>query len=136
MLIINNLVASLWHRLACIDPPIPVLSKIQSILFFWDNLHWVPQSVLFLPKDEGGHGLVHLQSRTAAFRLHFVQRLLHGPVNANWKAVACAILRTLEGLDLNKTLFWMDPKKMDIRKLPVLYRNVFKVWGLLTVLRV
>lgn len=32
-LIINNLVASsLWHRLACIDPPAYLLGKIQSIL--------------------------------------------------------------------------------------------------------
>jgi len=33
ILIINNLIASaLWHRLACIDPPVEVLTKIQSIL--------------------------------------------------------------------------------------------------------
>ncbi|KAI3372190.1 hypothetical protein L3Q82_007029 [Scortum barcoo] len=31
--------------------------------FFWDRLHWVPQSILFLPKEEGGQGLVHLASR-------------------------------------------------------------------------
>ena len=101
VLIVNNLVASsLWHRLACVDPPTHLLSKIQSILvdFFWDKLHWVPQSVLFLPKEEGGHGLVQLQSRTAAFRVQFLQRLLTGTVDSNWKYAACAILQTFDGL--------------------------------------
>ena len=133
VLIINNLVASsLWHRLACIDPPVNVLSKIQSVLvnFFWDSLHWVPQSVLFLPREEGGHGLIHLQSRTAAFRLQFIQRLLCGTVSSSWKAVACAILRTFEGLGLDRTLFWMDPKHLNLNRFPIFYRNLFKVWTL------
>ncbi len=72
ILIINNLIASsLWHRLMCVDPPANFLFKIQSILIdlFWDKLHWVPKAVLYLPKEEGGHGLMHLQSRTAAFRV-------------------------------------------------------------------
>uniref|UniRef100_A0A8C2FKM2 Reverse transcriptase domain-containing protein n=1 Tax=Cyprinus carpio TaxID=7962 RepID=A0A8C2FKM2_CYPCA len=78
-LIVNNLVASsLWHRLACVDPSPQFLAEVQAALvnFFWDKLHWVPQSVLYLPKDEGGHGLIHLQSRMAAFRLQFLKRLL------------------------------------------------------------
>lgn len=42
-------------------------------------MHWIPQSVLFLSSEEGGHGLVHLASRGAAFRFQLVQRLLTGP---------------------------------------------------------
>lgn len=71
VLIVNNLVASiLWHKLYCVDPPIGLLSQLQRIFvdFFGDRLHWIPQSVLFLPKDEGGQGLVHLPSRMATFR--------------------------------------------------------------------
>ncbi|KAK3549037.1 hypothetical protein QTP70_028519 [Hemibagrus guttatus] len=78
-LVINNLAASfLWHKLACVDPPPNLLASIQALLvdFFWDGLHWIPQSVLHLPKEEGGQGLVQLASRTAAFRLQFLQRLL------------------------------------------------------------
>ncbi len=66
ILVINNLIASsLWHKLACIDPPPQLLGKIQAILvdFFWDRLHWVQQSILFLPREGGGQGLIHLQSR-------------------------------------------------------------------------
>ena len=58
VLIINNLVAStLWHRLKCLESPAG-LSKVQAVIlnFFWDKLHWVPQSVLYLPKEEGGRG--------------------------------------------------------------------------------
>ncbi|KAI3364782.1 hypothetical protein L3Q82_000910 [Scortum barcoo] len=52
-------------RLAVGGPPSNLLSRVQAILvnFFWDRLHWLPQAVLFLPKEEGGQGLVHLASR-------------------------------------------------------------------------
>uniref|UniRef100_H3CBZ6 Reverse transcriptase domain-containing protein n=1 Tax=Tetraodon nigroviridis TaxID=99883 RepID=H3CBZ6_TETNG len=65
-LVINNIVSSsLWHKLTVVEPPAPLLSQIQRVLvdFIWDKLHWIPQSVLFLPKEEGGQGLVHLASR-------------------------------------------------------------------------
>lgn len=81
VLVINNLVAStLWHKLSCMDPPAGLLPKLQSILvnFFWDKLHWLPQSVLYLPKEEGGQGMVHLQSRLSTFRLQFIQKFLKG----------------------------------------------------------
>ncbi|KAK3537328.1 hypothetical protein QTP70_008224 [Hemibagrus guttatus] len=69
-LVINNLAASsLWHKLACVDPPPNLLANIQAQLvdFFLDGLHWIPQSVLHLPKEERGQGLVQLSSRAAAF---------------------------------------------------------------------
>ncbi|KAK3539626.1 hypothetical protein QTP70_011045 [Hemibagrus guttatus] len=84
---INNLAtSSLWHKLACVDPPPNLLANIQAQLvdFFWDGLHWIPQSVLHLPKEEGGQGLVQLSSRAAAFRLQFIQRLLTGPRDLNY----------------------------------------------------
>ncbi|KAI3351124.1 hypothetical protein L3Q82_005602 [Scortum barcoo] len=80
VLILNNLISTaLWHRLACVDPPVSPLSRIQAVLvdFFWDRLHWVPQSILFLPKEEGGQGLVHLASRGAAFRLTVLTETPH-----------------------------------------------------------
>lgn len=133
ILIINNLVASsIWHRVACIDPPSQLLVKIQAILvdFFWDKLHWIPQNVLFLPKEEGGQGLIHLQSRVATFRLQFIQKLLLGSAECRWCAVAYVILRKLENLGLDKTLFLLDPLKLNTSGLPVFYRNLFKVWSL------
>ncbi len=45
------------------------------VYFFGDKLHWVSQSVLYLPKEEGGHGLIHLKSRIAAFRLQFFTKI-------------------------------------------------------------
>ncbi|KAK3558186.1 hypothetical protein QTP86_012372 [Hemibagrus guttatus] len=58
-------------RLACIDPPPNLLADLQAMMvdFFWDKLHWLPQSILYLPKEESGQGLIHLSSRTVAFRL-------------------------------------------------------------------
>lgn len=83
VLIINNLIASfLWHKLACMVPPSKLLTEIQALLvdFFWDKLHWISQSIIFLAKEEGGQGLINLQSKTATFRLQFIQRLLSGQV--------------------------------------------------------
>ncbi|KAK3545084.1 hypothetical protein QTP86_034282 [Hemibagrus guttatus] len=81
-LVINNLAASsLWHKLACMDPPRNLLANIQALLvdFFWDGLYWIPQNILHLPKEEGGQGLAQLFSRAAAFCPQFTQRLLTGP---------------------------------------------------------
>lgn len=133
ILVANNLVASsLWHRLACVDPPKHLLAKVQALLvdFFWDKLHWVQQSVLYLPKEEGGQGLVHLQSRTAAFRLQFVQKLLAGASNCNWKIVACAILQSYGGFGLDKHLFLLNPLKGDFNKMSSFYRNLLNLWSM------
>ncbi len=78
---------------------------------------------------------MHLQSRTAAFRLQFVQRLLIGPVDSNWRSIAFMVLQCFGSLGMDKTLFLLNPKKMDLSKLPIFYRNVFKVWTLFTVQR-
>ena len=133
-LIINNLVSSsLWHRLAVVDPPSNLLSQVQAKLvdFFWDRLHWLPQAVLFLPKDEGGQGLVHLASRCAAFRLQFVQRLVYGPQDLVWRPLAQMILRSVGGLGLQESVFLMDFRNVNFSSLPVFYRGVLSVWKLL-----
>ncbi|KAI4881398.1 hypothetical protein NFI96_030494, partial [Prochilodus magdalenae] len=57
-----------------------VLERIKGRLMRWQ---WL--GVLYLPKDEGGQGLVHLASRTAVFRLQFVERLLTGPESVVWR---------------------------------------------------
>ncbi|XP_063765417.1 transposon TX1 uncharacterized 149 kDa protein [Eleginops maclovinus] len=133
ILILNNLVSSmLAHRLACSDPPVNLLSRVQALMvdFFWDRMHWVPQSILFLPKEEGGHGLVHLASRGAAFRLRFVQRFLTGPADLVWRPVARAVLERCGGLGLAESLFLMDIKGVHLDNLSCFYKGLFKVWGL------
>ncbi len=49
---------------------------------------------------------MHLQSRTAAFRLCFLQRLLNGSVTSSWKVVACKILQQLGNLKMDRNLFF------------------------------
>ncbi|KAJ4947290.1 hypothetical protein JOQ06_009326 [Pogonophryne albipinna] len=111
----------LAHRLACTDPPVNLLSRVQALMvdFFWDRMHWVPQRVLFLPKEEGGHGLVHLASRGAAFRLRFVQRFLTGPADLVWRPVARALLERCGGLA--ELLFLMDLKGLRLNNLSGFY---------------
>lgn len=137
-LIVNNLVASLlWHRLVCNDPPVKLIAEIQAAFvdFFGDKLHWIPQSILFLPKEEGGQGLIHLKSRIAAFRLHFVQRLLDGPMNVSWRAISCALLKTVGNFGMDKSLFIVDPQCFDLSKMPSFYQHLFKIWSLFQIQR-
>ncbi|KAK3512066.1 hypothetical protein QTP70_030137, partial [Hemibagrus guttatus] len=84
---------------------------------------------LHLPKEEGGQGLVQLSSRAAAFRLQFIQRLLTGPRDLVWRAAASGLLRTVKGLGLDRALFLMDTKMLDISGLPMFYRGLFKIWN-------
>ncbi|KAK3541356.1 hypothetical protein QTP86_023072 [Hemibagrus guttatus] len=131
-LVINNLAASsLWRKLACVDPPPNLLANIQAQLvdFFLDGLHWIPQSVLHLPKEEGGQGLVQLTSRAAAFRLQFIQRLLTGPRDLVWRAAASGLLRTVKRTGAGQSFVLMDTKMLDISGLPMFYRGLFKLWN-------
>ncbi|KAJ4946174.1 hypothetical protein JOQ06_023844 [Pogonophryne albipinna] len=77
-----------------------LLAQIQKKLvdFFWEGLHWVPQGVLFLSREEGGQGLIHLASRTATFRIQFLQRYLTGPADLVWRDVSSCILRRVKPL--------------------------------------
>lgn len=65
---------------ACVDPPPNLLSKIQTMFFFWHKFHWIPQAALCLPKEEGGQGLIHLASRGAALNTVSLHWLLQEPV--------------------------------------------------------
>ena len=129
VLVLNNLVASqLWHKLSCLDPPSNLLANIQAKMvdFFWNGFHWVPQSVLFLPREEGGQGLVHLAGRTAAFRLRFVQKYLSGPLDLVWRDVASCVLKRVNNLGLDAALFLTDLSLLNLRGLPKFYQGVFK----------
>ncbi|KAI3369168.1 hypothetical protein L3Q82_026127 [Scortum barcoo] len=123
----------LGSRLAVVDPPLICShgSRLFLVNFFWDRLHWLPQAVLFLPKEEGGQGLVHLASRCAAFRLQFIQRLLYGPQDLVWRPLAQLTLRSVGGLGLQQSVFLMDFKTVNLFSLPVFYRGLFSVWKLL-----
>jgi len=48
---------------------------------FWDELHLVPQSVLFLQAEEGGHGLVHLARSNVSSSIY--------PKIFNWTPKPC-----------------------------------------------
>lgn len=99
--------------------------------FFWDMYHWVPKSLLFLLKEEGGQDLIHLASRATAFHLQFIQRLLTGNTDLVWRPLSCCFLQQLGELGLSQSLFLMDSKKTNTSSLPYFYQSVFTVWTLL-----
>lgn len=91
---------------------------------------------IYQKKKEGWQGLVHIQSRAAAFRLQFIQRFLTGPENLVWKWGGCStILRTAEGLCLDKSLFLVNPRRINTSRMPVFYSKLFTIWNLFQVKR-
>ena len=91
-------------------------------------IHWVPKCVLYRSKEEGGQGLVDLESRTAAFRLQFIQRFLYENYDVVWRPVASTILRGVAGLGLDASLFLADCGFISLCNLPSFYQGLFKAW--------
>ena len=114
------------------DPPSGLLAEIQKKMldFFWGGLHWVPQGVLYLSREEGGQGLIHLASRTATFRLQFIKRFLTGPSDLVWRNMTSCILRDVSKLGLDTALFLTDSNFLKLNGLPPFYQGVFKSWAL------
>ncbi|KAK3541171.1 hypothetical protein QTP86_016237 [Hemibagrus guttatus] len=124
----NLAASSLWHKLACVDPPPNLLANIQAQLvdFFWDGLHWIPQSVLHLPKEEGGQGLVQLSSRSRSLPTPVHPETPHWTQRPSMESSSQWILHTVKGLGLDRALFLMDTKMLDISGLPMFYRELFR----------
>lgn len=136
-LVINNLVAAaLWHKLTILPPPRGLLPNVQKVLVdtFWSGQHWLKAAVLYLPLQEGGQGLIDLESRVAAFRLQAVQRLLYHS-DVCWRGPACCLLRYYGGLGLDRQLFLLQPDNLYVTRCSGFYGSVLKAWKLLQVSR-
>ena len=138
VLIANNLVASaLWHRLTVLTPPRGLINAIQKEIvdFFWSGQHWTQASVLYLPVQEGGQGLVDINSRVTAFRLQTAQRLLYS-LGLPWTDTACLLLRKAGRLGYNKQLFLVQPQSVDTEtRLTSFYLSVLQACQTLTAKR-
>ncbi len=66
--------------------------------------------MLYLPKEEGGQGMVHLQSRLSTFRLQFIQKFLKGSEELVWRNDSKNNLQRVESLGLDAALFLMDSR--------------------------
>lgn len=131
VLILNNLVASaLWHKLAVLPPPKDFLRALQRniVNFFWSGQHWLRAAVLYLPLNEGGQGLIDLESRIRTFRLQAAQRLLYSP-DVSWRETACALLRRAGDLKMDLHLFLMDLQGACIAGLSDFYASMLRAWS-------
>lgn len=131
VLVVNNLTASmLWHRLVCVDFPRDIIDSLQKLLleFFWGGKHWLKPAVVYLPRDEGGQGLISIAGRVAAFRLQAIQRFLYAGEGAHWKRLACFFLNKVEGLGYSTHLFLISHHALDSSNLPSFYCSILKVW--------
>ncbi len=72
--------------------------------------------MLYLPRQEGGQGLINIRARLRTFRMQTAQRLLYR-VDVSWAEVACALLRRAGnmGLDrhLSESILHINSKIMD-----------------------
>lgn len=106
VLIVNNLVASsVWHKLMVLVPPPNLLERLQKLLvdFFWSGHHWVRALVLYIPVADGGQDLINIISKTVAFRLQALQRLLYG--SSLWTATVRLLLMKAGGHGFDRQLF-------------------------------
>ena len=85
--------------------------------------NWCPVSLLHGLQDpfqsagkpsERGDGSSNSPSRTATFRIQFIQKYLAGPQDVVWKQVTSSILRGTTGLGLDMALFLMDFKLLTL----------------------
>lgn len=139
-LVINNLAASmLWHKCTVLDPPKELITGVQKafVKFFWDGCHWLPPGVLYLPVAEGGQGLIHLESKIMAMRLHTLQKLLYSSDQVPWVVFGLYILKSVGGMGLDKQLFLMQKSFVEkTHFLPLsFYKSVFKSWDCFKLLR-
>uniref|UniRef100_A0A4W5P160 Reverse transcriptase domain-containing protein n=1 Tax=Hucho hucho TaxID=62062 RepID=A0A4W5P160_9TELE len=137
VLVVNNLAASiLWHKLIVLNPPDELIREIQRVLvnFFWNGQHWLRESVLYLQLSEGGQGLMDIKSKVAAFRLQIVQRLLYNQPQ-NWTKIACALLKRVGRMNLDRHLFLMNLKEVDFNGLSSFYASVLNAWQIFIVKR-
>ncbi len=88
ILICNNLVASsLWHKMMVLEPPEDLVRGIQQRMvdFFWSGQHWLKASVLYLPLQEGGQGLVDNQIQSQSFSTsNGTETLIWGGCKLGW----------------------------------------------------
>ena len=61
----------LWHKVICSIIDDSVVKEIQKLFvaFFWQKKHWLPNYDIYLSIDDGGQGLIDIDSRIKAFRL-------------------------------------------------------------------
>ncbi|KAL6457542.1 hypothetical protein MHYP_G00345050 [Metynnis hypsauchen] len=70
-----------------LEPPEELTRRLQKkvVYFFWSAQHWTRAAVVFLPVEEGGQGLVDIQSRSGRWffevsRWILEEPLLHNPL--------------------------------------------------------
>lgn len=132
VLVINNLIASMfWHKMTVLNPPNDIVSGIQRMLidFFWSGYHWTKAAVLYLPVNEGGHGLIDIKSRIMTFRLQVAQRLLYFG-ETMWTDTACALLQKVDIFKYDKQLFLMRLADLNLSGTSSFYHSVLKAWTL------
>lgn len=60
------------------------LEKEIAVLQATSGQEQVSHNLQNLQKEEGEHGLIHVGSRAATYRVQFIQRLLYGAVDLVW----------------------------------------------------
>ncbi|KAK5852456.1 hypothetical protein PBY51_023923 [Eleginops maclovinus] len=120
-----------------LTPPKGLIEDIQRTIvdFFWSGRHWVRAAALYLPVAEEGQGLIHIQSKIAAFRLRTAQSLLYdsGP---SWLEMAKLLLRRVGRLGYQKQQFLLTPEDVDLSGLTPFYTSVLQAWQIFKISRV
>lgn len=118
----------LWHWLTCLDPPLRVFGTDtdKHCKFLLGQLALGPTGgAVSAQRQMGRQGPVHLASRSAAFRLQFIQHFITLLTDLMWRDVASCIFRQVGNLGLDDLLFLTDLNFQKLNRLPSLSVKMF-----------
>ena len=131
-LIINQLCASkLWHVLNCCAPPHGLVDSIQKLFsdFFWQGKHYTKVNLLYLPKENGGQGLMSIKARIYDFRLQFLMKMLYRSESHPCFWLARSFISTIAGLNYIHQFFYCEyeSKRSDLNHLSIFYKHFLQL---------
>ena len=125
VLIVNNLCASmLWHKVICMTIDDSVIKEIQKLFVtFFARL---PKYDIYLSIDDGGQGLIDLDSRIKAFRLEYLRDLMYQPHICT--PFLKYFLQTYYYDTVYHDLIRYDYIPLNQCNVPDLYKSLLKIW--------
>ena len=89
--------ASIIYTASCCVVPNGMVDKINKILFsfIWGKVERVKRNTQICKKDEGGLGMIDIQSQFEALKAAWVPRIIKGETSQHWKELASKYVNRL-----------------------------------------
>ena len=126
-LVINQLAASgLWYTGSIFPLPKWASHSINASIwdFFWGGKpNFVELKTCYLPREQGGHAVVNVDSKVQALHLGWITNFLHGP-EGKWKDIFENNFNKFQKLHLGQDLLNAKLNNARVRALPKFYSEI------------